>query len=98
MENKAEELITYCQANGRICPMPMKWDELFQMLQNGRQRGESWEPPPPLILAAWHFSSKSDKQLRLREHIVWAEKHGMLKKIDNFLRNLREKDWLHDRE
>jgi hypothetical protein len=47
-----------------------------------------------MILAGWSAPALA-KMLRLQEHIEWAEKHGALKEIDEFLRNLREEDWHH---
>jgi hypothetical protein len=59
----------------------------------GRSRvGVGWQPPPPLILAAWHDNPAMLKMLRLAEHIEWATKHESLGAIGKFLRELRE-DW-----
>ena len=32
---------------------------------------------------------------RLTEHIEWAERHGALLVVADFLRKLREEDWYH---
>jgi hypothetical protein len=48
-----------------------------------------------LILAAWRDTPAMLKMLRLTEHIEWAEKHGALESIGNFLREMREEDWFH---
>ena len=38
------------------------------MLPDRRREGSGWEPPLPLILAAWHTTSALSKMLRLEEH------------------------------
>lgn len=88
MAETAECLIAYCRENGRICPMPIPWNKLWEMLPDRRRVGGGWEPPPPLILAAWHAASGLDKRLRLAEHIEWAEKRGCLDAVSDYLRSL----------
>ena len=94
MPDTVESLIAYCQQNGRVCPLPVFWDQLWQLLPNRRQRGVGWEPPLPMILAGWSASHQS-KMLRLVQHIEWAEKRGVLGDAAAFLRSLREEDWYH---
>ena len=65
------------------------------MLPNRRRVGAGWEPALPLILAAWHDSPAMLKVLRLREHIEWAEQHGALDAIHEFLAALPEEKWHH---
>ena len=65
------------------------------MLPNRQQVGAGWEPPLPLILAAWHEAPAMLKMLRLAEHIEWAAKHSALEPVSTFLRGLREQDWYH---
>lgn len=83
--------------NNRVCPVPMKWHELYKMLPERIRKGEGdgWEPSSPLILGGWWYSSDADKALRLREHLEWAEKHNCLDKIYVFLCELKEEDWHH---
>ena len=88
-------LLEYCRQNGRVCPKPVHWDRLWKLLTNRRHLGlGAWKPSAPMILAGWSAPALA-KMLRLQEHIEWAEKHGALKEIDEFLRNLREEDWHH---
>jgi hypothetical protein len=60
MKEKLSSLINYCSSDGRVCPLPMKWNELWEMLPGRKRVGDAWEPPLPLILAAWSESSASD--------------------------------------
>jgi hypothetical protein len=62
-----DSLWAYCTANNRLVPMPTQWSELYGMLRNTRQKPSGgWEPPLPLILAAWHHSMPIEKQLRFK--------------------------------
>jgi hypothetical protein len=95
MTETADSLIAYCRENRRVCPRPSKWNELWVMLPERRRRGGGWEPPAPLILAAWDYSSNLEKMLRVGEHIEWAASHGCLPAVAAFLKQLEEQDWHH---
>jgi hypothetical protein len=88
-------LLEYCCANGRICPQPQRWNELYQMLPNARRVGVGFEPSAPLILAAWWEATDEQKRDRVLSHIRWANQQGALAKVDGFLRSLPESDWYH---
>lgn len=91
----AQRLIAYCRENGRVCPLPIPWNELWELLQSRRRVGLGWEPALPLILAAWAETPALAKMLRLQEHIEWADRHCAIAMADAFLRGLGEDDWLH---
>ena len=57
--------------NGRVCPNPIFWNELYELLPDRKRVGQGWEPPLPLILAAWWDAPALSKYLRLREHLEW---------------------------
>ena len=95
MSTQLQSLIDYCSENERVCPMPSKWNDLWEMLPNRSRVGGGWEPALPLILAAWYDTPVMLKVLRLREHLEWAEQHGSLDAVDKFLRDLPEMDWHH---
>lgn len=96
MEEKLKSLIEYAQSEGRVCPMPILWTELWKTLPDLRQKDTGgWEPPPPLILAAWYDTSANDKRDRLKLHIEYAVKKGVLDKIDKFLRELKLDQWAY---
>jgi hypothetical protein len=91
-----KSLWNYCTANDRLVPMPNQWSDLYAMLRSTHQKPSGgWEPPLPLILAAWHHSMPIDKQMRFKEHLKWAEVHGQLEEISCFLRSLTETQWCH---
>lgn len=96
MSDDIESLWSYCTSNGRVVPMPREWNRLYGMLKD-RQRTSSggWNPPVPLILAAWHDSPAVMKILRFRAHLDWALEHDQLAEIGAFLRALPEESWCH---
>jgi hypothetical protein len=87
-------LWNYCCANDRV--VPKDWNKLYKKLGNRRRLASGgWEPPLPLILAAWYETSPMDKQLRFKEHIDWASHEGQTEEIGKYLRSLAEDDWYH---
>jgi len=91
-----ESLSAYCSSSRRLVPMPERWNELYQMLKNTRQKPSGgWEPPLPLILASWHHSVPLEKKLRFKEHLSWANDQGQIEEVGKFLRSLPENDWCH---
>lgn len=91
-----QEILSEVRKNQRICPQPISWQQLYELLPDKRRKGAGWEPPAPLILAAWWESSNAEKAMRLREHIEWAAMHGALDQVGAFLLHLRESDWHHE--
>lgn len=91
-------LLEYVQADGRVCPMPLRWNELWEMLPGRTRRGSGWEPGPPLILAVWWSTSAGQKRERLREQIEYAARTGVLTEVDRFLRALGQSDWACERD
>jgi hypothetical protein len=89
------EVITEAGKNGRACPQPERWNELYELLPNRERKGMGWEPPLPLILAAWWDASIISKTIRFKEHLEWADTHGALEEIYEFLINLSEEEWYH---
>ncbi len=95
-DGKFDILWEYCTINDRFCPMPDAWNRLYGMLRNTVQKPTGgWEPPLPLILAAWHVSTPISKQLRFLNHLAWAEAQGQLDEIGEYLRSLEEREWCH---
>ena len=73
-----EDLIAYCRADGRVCPMPMLWDTCWKLLPDRQRVQGGWSPPLPLILAAWDTTSDTQKPDCLASHFRWARDHGVL--------------------
>jgi hypothetical protein len=91
--DQLNELLKFVQDEGRICPQPGKWHELWEMLPDKQRVGSGWQPPLPLILAAWDHATGIEKMLRLRQHIEYAEEKGVLTQIDRYLRDLPVSEW-----
>ena len=95
MSDSIESVSAYCRENSRVCPMPQRWNTLYELLPNRKRVGGGWEPALPLILAAWYETPAMLKMLRVAEHIGWAAEHGELETVVTFLRGLREDEWFH---
>jgi len=93
-----ESLWEYCTSHSRVCPMPTKWNDLYQMLNDTKQVGAGYEPSIPLILGAWGNTSDEDKISRLQIHIKWASDHNQLDEIGEYIRTLSEEEWAHNGE
>lgn len=94
-DDQLARLLSFAKENGRVCPKPIKWNELWEMLPERRRAGAGWEPPLPLILAAWWDCSAKEKQDRLELHLRYAAEHGALKNIEQFLYSLKPDEWVY---
>ena len=93
--NKLELLLAYWKENGRVCPTPTRWNELYDLMLTGRHNfGARQGPRRPLILAAWSEPAEL-KALRLEEQLKWADNNSNLDPVDLFLRGLAESEWFH---
>ncbi|MCX6781594.1 MAG: hypothetical protein NTW66_00500 [Candidatus Magasanikbacteria bacterium] len=94
-----DTLWQYCTDDNRVCPNPSKWNDLFGMLKNTKQKSDGgWNPSLPLILAAWEETTPLEKQLRLKEHIQWAADNNQLNEVGKFIRSMPESEWTHFEE
>jgi ribosomal protein S18 len=87
-----EELKKYVTSNKRICPMTIPWNKFLDILEIKEKM-----PPHliPLILNGW-FSSDLEKRKRILAQIDYASKdEEMLKKLEEFILNIDNKDWLY---
>lgn len=82
--------------NGRVCPRPNYWQQVWKALPNRTDEGGSWSPSLPLILSAWGLTKEWEKKLRFREHLAWAVDHGAVDDITAILDSMDEGDWLHE--
>ena len=98
MNEQTKALMEYAKENGQVCPKPDKWNELWEMLPDRKQKGYGWSPPVPLILAAWWETSDDQKRNRLELHIQHAADHGALENIDSLLKGLSTDQWIYERD
>ena len=90
-----DQTLAIAAENSRICPQPQRWLQLYELPPDKQRKGAVWEPPLPLVLAAWWDTPTTSKMLRLREHVEWAAAHGVLERVYAFLLSLPEQDWHH---
>ena len=95
MDEKLKDLLGYVIANGRICPIRVSWDRLWEMLPDKTHVGRDWDPPMPLTLAVWWETPLLEKTLRLDKHIRYAAEHGVLDEVDAYLRGLKSEEWFY---
>jgi hypothetical protein len=88
-------ILEFVKAEQRVCPMPVRWQEMWESLPGRQRRGSSWEPSPPLILGEWWSTPSFAKMERLAEQINYAAGHDALAEVDRFLRALPEAEWAH---
>jgi hypothetical protein len=87
-QERLEALIAYSASDNRICPIPMKWNQLWLLYGCPSQA-----VGPPLILSGWAFSSDRDKRNRFKEHLEYALKARLLEEAEGFVRGLGLGEW-----
>ena len=87
----ADDVMVEARRNNRVCPKPERWQQLFEMLPDKLPK----QPSAPLTGAAWTSTPSLSKRMSLREHIEWAETHGVLDQVFAFLKQLPENEWHH---
>lgn len=95
MPSNLEHLLQETSQNGRICPQPKVWNELWKLLPDREQANGKWTPALPLILAAWSETDDGEKRKRFEEHLRYADEHGALQVVSEYLHALHERDWHH---
>lgn len=86
-------LLEFVCDQGRICPQPKIWDQLWKMLPDKHPVDGKWIPPLPLILTAWCHTSDEEKRERFHAHLRYANEHGVLGEVANYLQALEPRDW-----
>ncbi|MDB5872895.1 MAG: hypothetical protein JWQ07_2337 [Ramlibacter sp.] len=89
------EVMAEARRNNRMCPQPVQWQQLYELLPDKKEGPRGWEPPQPLGGAAWAATPALAKRMCLRDHIEWADAHGALDAVHAFLKNLTEEQWHH---
>jgi hypothetical protein len=86
-----DEAMLEARKNNRVCPIPARWQELYEMLPNRKPN----QPTPPLVGGPWLATPSISKRMCLREHLEWAESRGHLEPVLAFLKQLPETEWHH---
>jgi hypothetical protein len=98
MTEQLKALLTFCKSNGRVCPQPVRWNELWEILPDKERNGLGWNPSLPLTLAAWWEASPTEKRNQLQKHLIYAEEKGILDKVAAFLCGPPEDQWFHEND
>lgn len=93
-----DQLLDYVKEDNRVCPKPQRWNELWNLLPDRESVRNGWNPPLPLILAAWYETTDVQKQERLATHIRFAAEKGVLERIEVFIKSLSPEDWIYEGE
>ncbi|MGI8424346.1 MAG: hypothetical protein ACR2NO_09605 [Chloroflexota bacterium] len=88
-----DDVLREATRDGRVCPKPQQWNRLWELLPDRQRQGSGWQPPLPLILAAWWEVTDAEKRERFHLHIRWAYERGALSVVADFIRGLRSEDW-----
>jgi len=85
-----DNLIKYCSDNNRVCPVPIKWQEVVDILKI-----EVGDPLTPLILGGWE-SSDEEKKDRLNKQIEHAAKNEKVyDELRKFILGLKDNEWYY---
>ncbi|MBL0419606.1 hypothetical protein JI739_04505 [Ramlibacter sp. AW1] len=87
-----QDVMVEARRFNRVCPKPADWQRLHQLLPVDR----SGRPAPaPVSGGAWQATGAMPKRMRLRDQVEWAEAHGELNAVMDFLKSLSEAQWHH---
>src|SRR3954452_11379046 len=92
MMTTLDDLMAEARKQRRVCPQPMVWNRLWVLLPDRRRGALGWEPPLPLILAAWWEASDADKRNRFHSHLRWASEHGAIEPVAILISVMRPED------
>jgi hypothetical protein len=73
-----EQLTSCCAENGRVCPKPLPWHHVWDMLPSKQHHSAEWDPPVPPVFAAWWRTSDDLKHDLFKQHLGWAAAYGVL--------------------
>jgi hypothetical protein len=97
---EAQRLIVLCCEGARVCPLPLEWNGFWELLLKVADAKRLARPPAPFILSVWSGSqtTPTEKAVRLRDQIIWADVHGALAAARDYLTGIPEGRWLHHGE
>lgn len=88
-----QEVMVEARRFNRVCPKPDAWQRLYELLPPDSRTQRA--APTPISGAAWQATSAMPKRMRLRDQVEWAEQHGGLQQVMDFLKSLPEAQWHH---
>jgi hypothetical protein len=85
-EQELAALLEYASADDRICPLPIKWHEFWQLIGAPRELH-------PFVLSGWSFSTDRQKRARFRDQIKHATAAGNMDMVRTFVERLETQEW-----
>lgn len=85
-----EKYLALLKSQGRSAPAGHYWDRLYRLIT--KDAGTDSRPALPLILGG-SIASNEEKQLRLREHLLWAQARGCLPAAFSYLDKVPLEGW-----
>lgn len=83
-----DELKIYVKSNNRVCPKPIKWSRMHEIIQS-HSAIKILPSLMPLILGGWD-ASDDEKRNRLELQIDFSFKNSILfSRVSNYLLNLK---------
>jgi len=92
---RASQLLSHYRLRGLGYPTPRYWERLYQMLEEEAERRGKTPPPPPIVYALDHVPTEGDKIDRLREQVAWADRNGLLHRVQMFFDAMPPSAWNH---
>ncbi len=89
-DQQIEALIDEIAGPDWVCPMPMKWNDLYEKLPDTERK----QVPIPLVLTGWWYTGSDEKKERFMVHLRWARDKSVLDDILEYLKKLDETEWL----
>jgi len=95
MKNTLEELIKYCVDKNRVCPMPIKWVQISEIISVKPGYPGNHVSLSPLILGGWD-SSNEKKRDKLKTQIEYvAQDPEIYQELEKFILNLKDDEWYY---
>jgi len=94
LSSSASRLLDHHRLRGRAYPRQQYWDRLYQMLEEEAERRGKTPPPPPMTHALDHEPDEEDKMERLAEQVVWADRNGLLHRVQEYLDRMPTSCWV----
>jgi hypothetical protein len=61
-----EQLTSYCAENGRVCPKPLPWHQVWEMLPSKQHHSAEWNPLCPQSLPPGGAHQTTSSMISLR--------------------------------
>ena len=94
--DNSQELEQYLHSKELVCPMPVKWAELWELMRKEATAIGVSVPSidiQPLVLSGWEADDRAKNQ-RFRAQLKYVIEAGLSQSVRDFLSELAPTDWL----